>query len=373
MEVVKKTSPYIRKKETSTTRMMIDVLISLLPVVAFSVYRFGTDALIRVIVSITVMIALEVLMIGFIKTPKEAASNKALEGNLWTRFLARYKHLRANNFIAPAVSGVIYAMLLPSTLSIYVLIVGAIFAILVGKMVFGGFGQNIFNPAGLGRIFVGAFFGAALTYTQTNDVIAGATPLGPLKDMLTVGSANGGVQQLLTYYSFNDLFLGNIPGSMGEISKLAIIIGGIYLVVRKAADFRVMLSTIGAFAIMILFAGMALNPANPFEFLLAHLLTGGIIFGAVYMVTDPVTSPVTKPGRVLYGVIIGILAALIRIFGSMPEGMAFAIMIVNMFVPLIDYYKWAKPKYTWQFAVVLGALILVCIPVFYFAAGGNIK
>ena len=354
MEIVKKTSPYIRKETTSTKRMMIDVLIALLPVVVFAVVKFGTDALIRIIISVGVMVFLEVLSIGFIAKDKET-------GNFFQRFKSRYKYITAMNFLAPAVSGIIYAMLVPSQIGVYPLIVGAALGIVLGKVIFGGFGQNIFNPAAIGRIIIGLTFGSSFVYPGVREFSTGATPLG--------GSFT--LAERLTEFDLMRLFIGDIPGAMGEICKIAILLGAAYLIVRKAADFRIMASVVATFAIMMLFAGLAIYPKDAFNFLLHGLLSGGVLFGAVFMATDPVTAPSTMPGKILYGSLIGMITALIRVFGAYPEGMAFAILISNFIAPTIDYYKWASNKYTWKFATIQGVLILGGIPLFYFASGGG--
>ena len=353
MEIVKQTSPFIRK-QTSTTRIMIDVLIALLPVAAFAVFKFGSEALIRIVISVVSMIGVEILAIGFIGREKEA-------GTFGQKFCSRYKHLKANNFLAPAVSGVIYAMLVPSQIEIFPLVVGAILGMGLGKMIFGGFGQNIFNPAVVGRIIIGLGYGQSFIYHQTNALSTGATPLG---GTLTFA-------QRLNEFTFMEMFTGNIPGSMGEICKIAILLGAAYLIFRRAADFRVMLGVLGSFIVMMFFAGLAQYPDETFKYLLHAILSGGILFGAVFMATDPVTSPVSAPGRILYGVLIGLVTALIRVFGSYPEGMAFAIFICNFITPLIDYTK-TNNKYTWKYAVTLGVIVLGFIPVFYFLAGGGL-
>ena len=352
MEIVKQTSPFIRKQTTSTTRIMIDVLVALIPVAFFAVYKFGTDALVRIIISVVTMIAVEILAIGFIGREKETGS--------WvSKFVSRYKHLKANNFLAPAVSGLIYAMLVPSQIEIYPLIVGAVLGMAIGKMVFGGFGQNIFNPAAVGRIIIGLTYGTSFVYPGVGGLTTGATPLG--------GSLT--FAQRLDEYSFLGLFMGDMPGSMGEICKLAILIGAAYLIVRKAADFRIMLGVVGSFIVMMFFAGLAKYPENPAAFVLHGLLTGGILFGAVFMATDPVTSPITRPGRFLYGIMIGLITALIRMFAA-PEGMAFAILICNFCTPVIDYYC-KNNKYNWKHGLAMGVTILGFIPLFYFGLGGN--
>lgn len=351
MNYAKQTAPYVRK-ENSTKRMMVDVLIALLPVVIFAIYQFGWDAVIRLVISAIVFVLGEVVTTFFRTKPHPSIKD-------WKeKFKVRYKTLTINNVTAPLVSAVIFAMIIPSTLPLYVTAVGALFSILVAKAAFGGLGSNIFNPAGVGRVFVGLSFTSQFNYTGI-DAVVGATPLSAAKDALL------NIPNLLQNYTVTDLFLGNIPGSMGEISALLIIVGAIYLFARRAADFRVTLSTLLSFTVMMVIAAIAVG-GNVVDIVTYQLLAGGLLFGAVFMVTDPVTSPVTKPGRWIYGLLVGSIIAFIRLFGSYPEGTVFAILLANIFVPLMDYYKWAKVRYSVKFIVgyvvalaLLGFIVLV--------------
>lgn len=356
MQFVKQTGPYIRK-DISTKRMMIDVLIALIPVVAFAIYRFGFDAIIRILVSVVVMVGLEALAFGMMQKPDN--SEKWID-----RFKSRYAKYTVNHITAPAVSAVIFALLVPSKLPLYAVIMGAAFAILIVKMLFGGLGNNIFNVAAAGRVFIGIALAEMFTGTYEGvDIVAGATALSTLKSGL-------GFPFSLNSYSLMDLFLGNIPGSMGEISGLAILIGLIYLLVRKSADYRVVLSAGLTFIVLIAIAGLKMHPDYVIEYVLYHLLSGGLLFGLTFMITDPVTSPITRPGRFIYGLLVGALIVLIRLFGAYPEGVAFALLFANMFVPLIDMPKWAtnkiKPMFIGGYIV---ALIILGLIVF-FGVGG---
>lgn len=351
MNYAKQTAPYVRK-ENSTKRMMVDVLIALIPVVVFAVYRFGFDAVSRLLVSAVVFVLGEVVTTFFRTKPHPSIKD-------WKeKFKVRYKTLTINNVTAPLVSAVIFAMIIPSTLPLYAVAVGAAVGILVAKAAFGGLGSNIFNPAAVGRVFIGLSFTSQFNYVGI-DANVGATPLSAIKDAL------GNIPVVLKDYSVIDLFFGNIPGSMGEISAILIIIGGIYLFARRAADFRVTVATLLSFTIMMVIAALAVNQ-SVVDMVLYQVLAGGLLFGAVFMVTDPVTSPVTKPGRWIYGLVVGALVAFIRLFGSYPEGVVFAILLANMFVPLMDYYKWAKVRYSLKFIIgyvvtlaVLGFIVLV--------------
>jgi electron transport complex protein RnfD len=356
MQTIKQTSPYIRK-DVSTKRMMIDVLIALIPVVAFSIYRFGFDAILRIVVSLVVMIGLEALIFGMM--------HKAGKADKWIeRVKSRYADYTINNITAPAVSAIIFAMLVPSKLPIYAVIIGAAFGIVIAKMLFGGLGSNIFNVAAAGRIFIALAVTSMFDGTYVGvDLVAGATALTAFRSGL-------GFPGVLNTYNLTELFFGYIPGAMGEINTAAILIGAAYLIIRKSADYRVMLSTAVTFTLLMLFAGLKLYPDMAIQFALFHLFSGGLMFGLVFMVTDPVTSPVTRPGRWLYGLLVGVVVVLIRLFGAYPEGVAFAILFANMFVPLIDYPKWAtnkiKPAFIAGYVIILALFSLVV----FFGVGG---
>lgn len=356
MQFVKQTAPYIRK-DVSTKRMMIDVLIALIPVVSFSIYRFGFDAIIRIIVSLVVMIGLEALAFGMMQKPVKSDQWKV-------RLKSRFEKYTINNITAPAVSAVIFALLVLSKLPIYAVVIGAAFAIIIVKMLFGGLGGNIFNVAAGGRVFIGLALANMFTNTYEGvDIVAGGTALSTIKSGL-------GFPFALDSYPLMDLFLGNIPGSMGEISALAILIGLIYLLIRKSADYRVVLSGALTFIILIFVAGLKLYPGQAIDFTLYHLLSGGILFGLTFMITDPVTSPITRPGRWIYGLLVGALVVLIRLFGAYPEGVAFALLFANMFVPLIDMPKWSTNKIKPSFiAGYIISIILLGLVVF-FGVGG---
>lgn len=349
MIIKKQTSPYIRK-ETSTKRMMLDVIIALLPVTGFAIYRFGMGALIRILLAVFIMIALELLFVGLFSKTREGNSFKE-------KFLSSYKNVSINNITAPAVTGLIYALLLPDKISLYVVVIGSIFAIVVTKMLFGGLGANLFNPAASGRIFASVALGGFFTTQAYTGIVSGSTALG----------IGGGFDNALAVYSLKDLFLGNVPGTMGEISALAILMGLAYLLIRRAADFRVVLAGLGSFVLLIFFAGLKIANGRVLEYVLFHVLSGGLLFGLTFMVTDPVTSPVTRPGRVLYGMLIGVLVVLVRLFGSFPEGMAFAILIGNAFVPLIDLPKWSNNKYKPMFVVAMAVAMAILSLVVYLA------
>ena len=357
MQTIRQTSPYIRKA-VSTKRMMTDVLIALIPVVAFSIYRFGMDAVVRILVSVATMVLLEAIAFGMM----HAADKKETK---LERFKSRYKSYSINNVITPAISGLIFAMIIPSKLPIYAVVVGATFGIVVGKMLFGGLGANIFNPAAVGRIFIAIALSDMFNGTYEGaDLVAGGTALSAIRE------GGQGFPEVLNTYRILDLFSGNIPGAMGEISVIAILLGAIYLIVRRSADYRVIVSTLLSFTVLTFLAGLKLFPDQALQYTVYHLFAGGLMFGAVFMITDPVTSPFTRPGRWIYGLLVGVMVVLIRQFGAYPEGFAFALLFANMFVPLINYPQWSTNKI--KPAFVAGYILMLAIVglVVFFGVGG---
>jgi len=346
MIAVKKTSPYIRK-ETSTKRMMTDVLIALIPILLFAVYKFSYTYLLKAIVASVVAVLAEFISIILIKKQKGVTIKQTIKDNY-----------TINNIVPPIITALIFLFTLPNTINYYSIIIGVLFAIIVVKMIFGGLGQNVLNPAGAARIFVGLALAKFFTYDAL-DGLSGATALGTEYPAIFYS------------YSMTDLFLGNIPGSSGEISKLAILLGGFYLLIRRSADYRVVVSSLLSFSILIFFAGLGMGlKADSFRFTLYHLLSGGLLFGVFFMATDPVTSPYTRPGRLIFGLIIGSLVALIRLFGSLPEGMVFALVIANIFVGLIDYKKWTSNVYTKKFAIGYALSIVILTLIVFAGVGG---
>ena len=241
-------------------------------------------------------------------------------------------------------TGLLLAFCLPANIPFWIVMIGALAAVGIGKMTFGGLGNNIFNPALVGRVFLFISFPVAMTawpepgqWMQYTDALTGATPLGLMKEGLatqTVGEIMSGVPIIL------NLFMGKMMGSSGEVSALALLIGMLYMMYRKIISWHIPVSILGT---VFIFTGI-LWLANPDRFAdpLFHLLTGGLMLGAIYMATDYVTSPMTGKGMLIYGVGIGVVTVLIRIFGAYPEGVQFAILIFNGFTPLIN--KYVKPK-----------------------------
>lgn len=358
MKLVARTAPYIRK-HASVSRMMLDVIIALMPVTILAIYMNGFSAVYVILISLGVMVGLELLCNMFIKWPTGMKFKELFSKDGFKKVKDTYT---INNFLAPIISALIYAMILPAGCSWYVVLIGAIIGIVIGKMVFGGLGSNIFNPAAVGRIFVAICFGSKLNAAYPTqaayDAVAGATPLGLVKGNLANTSG----------YSLIDMFLGNIPGSMGEVSAVCILIGGIYLFARRSADLRAALSYLLSFASIMLVAVISFNlktgEGDIFRMWAYQCLAGGVFFAGVFMITDPVTSPITKFGRVCYGALAGAITVLIRVSGAYPEGAAFSILIANMFTPLFDHLMKGKPNtYTWKQCLILGCsvVLIMCI------------
>lgn len=387
MELIKTNSPHIRRKD-SLSIMMLDVLIALLPVVIFSFAVFKLYALRNILVSVATMVLCEFIYVLIVnRIPYDGEKHSLLD-----HLKKGIKAYHLNNFLVPTVSAIIYAMIMPcdtenpSSMIYWALISGAIFGMVIGKLVFGGTGKNIFNPAGIGMMFAKICFGSYFVtldpyYSQeslsgtgasfsdiSNEIVAGSTPLDTSYTYMDGSTAVSTLN--LGNYSMLDLFLGKIPGLMGEVCKLAILIGLVYLIIRHTIDWRIPASYIGGFALIMLFAGITyymagvFNPSdlshlNPFYYMMYQLLSGGLLFGAVYMATDPVTSPTTGPGRVMYGFTLAAITALLRLFGSTNEGVIYSIVIGNMLTPLFDYYKWSSRKWTVK-KIIAASSIFVC-------------
>lgn len=353
MKLVPKSSPYIRKN-VSVKRMMLDVIIALIPVVLFAIFTNGWNGIYVLLISVVTMLVLEWVSIAMMKWPKDLKFKEIFKKEGFAKVKSIYT---INNLTAPLISALIYALILPAGCDPYVVFIGAVFGILVGKMLFGGLGSNIFNPAAVGRIFVGICFGTQVGNAYSNvDSFAGATPLAYTHlNLSDIGN-----------YSLADMFLGNIPGCMGEVSAILILVAGVYLLVRRSADFRAMLGYMLTFGVIMLCACVAQysvdKTSSVLDMWVYQMCGGGLLFGAVYMITDPVTSPTTKFGRLFYAALAGCITALIRVCGAYPEGVAFSILIVNMLAPTIDHFMRGKPNtYTWkQVATLAVVVIIVC-------------
>lgn len=316
--IVVSPSPHVHG-EDSISKNMYGVLIALLPAFAFSIYSFGWSALITTLISVVVCMLTELFI---------------------TRvMLHRDNHIFDGSAI---LTGVLLAFNLPSTLPWWIVVIGSVIAIGIGKMAFGGLGNNIFNPALVGRVFLLISFPAQMTTwpvpSTVSDAVDGetmATPLSVMKMAIT------GDASLSDLPSSLDLFLGLNPGSLGEISAICLLLGLGYLLIRRIITWHTPVSIL---VTVLVFAGI-LHLASPEQFAspLTHLFTGGLMLGAVFMATDFVTSPITAKGQLIYGFFIGILTVIIRTWGAYPEGMSFAILIMNAFTPIIN--KYVGPRY----------------------------
>lgn len=295
-------SPHIRSKIT-TDWIMYMVLIALLPATCMGVYLFGVPALILIVCSVVTCVATEYIYERLMHKPITIKDGSAM------------------------VTGLLLALNLPSGAAWWMAVLGGVFAILVVKQLFGGLGQNIMNPALAARCFLMISFAARMTDFSTSDsvtaklvdTVSGATPLAEIKA--------GGSWDLMS------MFLGNTRGTIGETSALLLLIGGIFLVVMKIIDLRIPLTYIGTFAVFaLLFGGHGFN----LSYVAAELCGGGLMLGAWFMATDYVTRPVTGKGQYVYGVILGILTGVFRIFGGSAEGVSYAIIFTNLLVPIIE-------------------------------------
>lgn len=308
-------SPHLHAN-VSTRSLMRDVVIALMPAVIVSVLAYGWQELLVLGVSVLSCVVLEYLI---------------------TRYMLKKESTIGD--LSAVVTGLLLAMNLPFTTPWWVVFIGALFAIGVAKMTFGGIGQNVFNPAIAGRVFLLVSFPVYMTEWKAPagilplDAFSGATPLGAIKEGLMGGSTVPEIMARDGYDYLTMLFAG-MGGSAGEISAIALLAGFVYLLVRKVIKPHITLSIwLSVFA----FSGIMwlCNPAQ-FTDPVFNLLTGGMILGSCFMATDYVTSPMSKWGGVIYGAGIGILTMLIRYFGSYPEGMSFAILLMNMVVPLLN-------------------------------------
>ena len=314
-------SPHIHAA-VSTKSLMRDVVIALLPAVIVSVVFYGLGEIIVLATSVVSCMLIEYLI---------------------TRFLLK-KPSTVGDYSA-AVTGILLALNLPYTTPWWVVFIGALFAVGVVKMTFGGLGQNIFNPAIAGRVFLLVSFPAYMTNWQMPqglfgvDAVSGATPLGLINEGLMSGqtvpeimSANG--------LSYAQMLFANLGGSVGEISALALLAGFVYLLVRKVIKPHITLSIWATVAVVSLI--FWLSAPDRFTDPLFNLLSGGMILGSCFMATDYVTSPMSVKGGIVYGIGIGFITLMIRYFGSYPEGMSFAILIMNSTVPLINMWLHQK-------------------------------
>jgi len=315
-------SPHIHGDE-STKKIMYGVVYAMIPAMLVSIYFFGLDAVrVLLIASISCLFFEWIIQKYLIKGPVTIFDGSAL------------------------VTGMLLAFNVPTNLPSWMIIIGALVAIGMAKMSFGGLGKNIFNPALVARVFLLISFPVQMTSWPKPkaitegiaDVITGPTPLAVVKEGLDAGKTMSELQEGLPTYM--DYLIGQMGGSMGEISAIALILGGLFMIWKKIITWEIPVSilvTVFVFSGVLWFIDPQYNADPAF-----HLLTGGLMLGAIYMATDMVSSPMTRGGQLLYGFGIGLLTILIRIWGAYPEGVSFAILLMNAAVPLIN--RGFKPR-----------------------------
>ena len=298
MKLTVASSPHIRGN-FRTSRLMLDVVLALLPALAVGVWMLGLRALLVALVCVVTAVAAESLYCVITKSRNTVIDCSAI------------------------VTGLLLAMTLPHTVPIGHAIQGSIFAILLSKALCGGLGQNVFNPALSARAFLMLIHPAGLTRYAGVDGVSSATPLHHM------------VMPALPEESILDMFLGNCPGSIGELSALALLAGGVYLVCRKVISARIPLAYIGTVAVLTL---VFHKTDAPVQWMLYSLFSGGLMLGAIFMATDYATSPATAKGQLVYGVGCGALTVIFRYFGLFPEGVTYAILLLNALVWIIDRF-----------------------------------
>lgn len=299
-------SPHIRSKVTSS-KIMLYVTIALLPASAFGVWNFGVSALVMLICT---------------------TASAVLTEYIYEKLM--HKKITINDYSA-VVTGLLLGLNMPASAPWWMGVIGGVFAILIVKQLFGGLGQNFMNPALGARCFLLISFTSQMT-TFIHDGVSGPTPLAQLKSGEMVDSMS--------------MLIGRIPGTIGETSVIAIIIGAIFLILMGIIDLRIPGTYIVTFVIFIGIFGQFANPEVGFfdpQYITAHLCGGGLMLGAWFMATDYVTSPITKKGQLVYGALLGILTGLFRLFGGSAEGVSYAIIISNLLVPLIEKATLPKP------------------------------
>ena len=295
-------SPHVRCKDT-TQNLMLDVVIAMLPAAAFGVYRFGVYALVVILATVAACVASEYI---------------------WQKLM--HKPITVNDCSA-VVTGMILALNMPPEIPVWIPMLGGVFAIIVVKQLYGGLGQNFMNPALAARCFLLISFAGLMNDFSSAaigfDSLTGATPLASMR-------AGSGAD-------LSALFLGLIPGTIGEVSTLALLIRGVYMIVKKVISPKIPLTYIGTFAVFVfLFGGFDIS------YTLNQICAGGLVFGAFFMATDYVTSPITPKGQVVYGVILGLITGVFRLWGASPEGVSYAIILSNLFVPMIERFTLPK-------------------------------
>ena len=313
LKLIASSSPHIRSNE-NTRSIMLDVIIAMLPALVWAIYNFGFKALISVAVSVVACLFWEWLYRKLLKKPQAIGDLSAV------------------------VTGMLLAFVCPPELPWWALIIGAFFSIVVVKQLYGGIGCNFLNPALAGRAILLASYATAMTTWSLPsskkalaDVISTATPLQIMKE----GTAEK-FTELTTNYTVGDMFIGRIGGSLGEVSALALLLGGAWLLIRKVISWHTPVAFIGTVAILTLISAPA--GIDNVQYMLYNVFGGGLMLGAIFMATDYATSPVTKPGQLIFGIGCGLITCFIRRFGSYPEGVCYSILIMNCTTWLLDKY-----------------------------------
>ena len=312
LKLIASSSPHIRSNE-DTRSIMLDVIIALLPAMAWSVYCFGIKALVLTLVSV-------VSCVFFEWAYRKIMKKSCMVGDL-----------------SAVVTGILLSFVCPVDLPWWTIIIGAFFSIVVVKQLYGGIGCNFLNPALAGRAFLLASYATAMTSWAIPrirpDITSSATPMAIMKE-----GTQEAIATLTSNYHLSDMFLGKVGGSLGEVSALCLLVGGVYLLIRKVISWQIPVAYIGTVAILTLIAAPTDLGITAVQYMAYNVFGGGLMLGAIFMATDYATSPVTKPGQLIFGVGCGLLTCFIRRFGSYPEGVCYSILIMNCTTWLLDKY-----------------------------------
>ncbi len=331
MEFKNKDGNYL-KSSNSTNKMMLNLIISLVPIILYAFYKNGILPYIKGYGNFFTMLKPLLMVI----IPSIVCLSTEYVWYYLTKNKKSIKYLLNNSY--SIIPGIFLGLILPINTSYLMLIIGSIFASLVGKMIYGGFGNNIFNPALIGRLFIIASYGGVIMQNggyfnlyEAVDATSSATPLANLSSINYIGTYSDIVSP---YGSLLSLFLGKMAGSLGEVNKLLILIALVYLVYNKVIKVRIPIYYISTVFILSMIIGY-INGCGLW-YPTFHILTGGLLFGATFMATDPVTSPITKNGQIVYGILLGILTIFFRFLTPYPEGVLTSILVMNLFIPIIN-------------------------------------
>lgn len=340
---LKRTSPTYHQKG-STKQIMNDLLIGLFVMAVYSIIHEGLYQGSAYAIKAFGMYLTSVAVALIVETVWASLHKQSFKGML--------------NHSFPLITPIIYTLTLPIGTPLYVVAVGAFFAQFIGKLVYGGFGCNIFNPALVGRVIVHLSFASKLTNTLSSGVDT-ATSATPATALSSFASGTGHFS-----YSLTTLLFGNHGGAIGETAVIVIIAIGIILAIRRVYDARITVSYLLMAALLALVSGICnAHVGSPFVYMLEHLMAGGLLFGAFFMATDPVTSPLSPLGKIIYGLSLGFLTMLIRLKANYPEGVMFSILIMNMLTPFIDSLITGRTSENTnkQCGVVIGLMALFCV------------